>query len=255
MATNQDINAITASKAQPQAANDKKSSKNTNDLKQQQHQQQNEPAEDVSKPPKPPKSETIRSLLLLSLAIMDTYMLPGPTRSTILETVNARPVLTSFLAAQIAVALFPLLLFTTGILTAGVVAAGLVACLGMVVLVPVLLVTSVLGVVIWGWGWALFMAARWSWGVYVERKLGGPPTAVAVQSDSNGSAGGAGNGNTGNGNTGSDNAGNGGGEGPLVVKSETVGVNASGARPRTNGETGKKWQFKAGFGDKWMVLG
>lgn len=245
MATNQDSNTSTTTKNQPQPDNDKKISKNPNDLKQQQQQQQqNQQDESSEEPPKPPKTETIRSLLLLSLAIIDTYVLPGPTRNTILEIFNARPILTSFLAAQFAVALFPLLLFTTGILTAGVVAAGLFACLGMVVLVPVLLVTGALGVVIWGWGWVLFMAARWSWGVYVERTLGGPPTAVAVRRNGVDDGGSAGNG-----------AGNGGVEGPLVVKSETVGVNAGGTGAKTNGETGKKWQFKAGFGDKWMVLG
>lgn len=258
MATNQEASAGNTSittKPQSQPDNDKKSSKNTttdNDIKQQKQQQKQQQQQQQNEPSKPPKTETIRSLLLLSIAILDTYVLPGPTRTNILETVNARPVLSSFLAAQIAVALFPLLLFITGILTAGVVAAGLFACLGMVLLVPVLLVTAVLGVVIWAWGWGMFMAARWSWSIYVERTLGGPPTAVAVKSDD--ASTGNGNGTStdnGNGNGGGNNGtGNG-----VVVRSDSVGVNTIATAARTNGESGKKWQFKAGFGDKWMTLG
>ena len=131
-----------------------------NDLKQQQQ-----------KPT--PKTETIRSLALLTLALFDTYILPPQTRTTILQTVAAHPFLSSFLLAQLLCSTIPLLLFAIGIMTAGVVAAALFACLGLLVLVPVLLATGVLGGLAWGWGWFVFLVGRWAWGVYVQRTGGG----------------------------------------------------------------------------------
>lgn len=211
-------NTNTTNQPQSQPDDNNNNNNNANDLKQQRQQrQQTKPREQT------PKTETVRSMLLLALAIVDTYVLPSPTRTTIVETVHAHPILTTFLAAQFAVAFFPLLLFTLGVFTVGVVAAGLFACLGMVVLVPVLLVTGVLGVVVWGWGWGVFFVGRWAWGVYVEKRLGGE------DGESGGSVD---------------------GERPVVVKSEPVDGNEEG-----DGASGKKWQFKAGFGDKWMAFG
>lgn len=220
ISTGQDGDTTTTDRPRTQPDNN-----DVNDLKQKRQQQNQPQTGSHEQKPKTPKSETIRSILLLTLAIIDTYVLPGPTRTTIVETVNAHPILTTFLAAQLAVAFFPLLLFSIGVLTAGVVAAALFACLGMVVLVPVLLATGVLGLVVWGWGWCVFFVGRWAWGVYVERKLGG-----------------------------ADGGGGFNGGGPVVVKSEPVDEN-NGHEERRNGDSGKKWQFKAGFGDKWMVFG
>lgn len=134
-----------------------------NDLKQQQHQQQPKPT---------PKTETIRSLALLSLALFDTYILPPQSRTAILQTVVAHPFLSSFLLAQLLCSTIPLLLFAIGIMTAGIVAAAVFACLGLLVLVPVLLATGVLGGLAWGWGWFVFLVGRWAWGVYVQRNGG-----------------------------------------------------------------------------------
>lgn len=134
-----------------------------NDLKQQQHQQQPKPT---------PKTETIRSLALLSLALFDTYILPPQSRTAILQTVVAHPLLSSFLLAQLLCSTIPLLLFAIGIMTAGIVAAAVFACLGLLVLVPVLLATGVLGGLAWGWGWFVFLVGRWAWGVYVQRSGG-----------------------------------------------------------------------------------
>ena len=89
-----------------------------NDLKQQQHQQQPKPT---------PKTETIRSLALLSLALFDTYILPPQSRTAILQTVVAHPLLSSFLLAQLLCSTIPLLLFAIGIMTAGIVAAAVFA--------------------------------------------------------------------------------------------------------------------------------
>ena len=134
-----------------------------NDLKQQQHQQQPKPT---------PKTETIRSLALLTLALFDTYILPPQSRTTILQAVAAHPFLSSFLLAQLLCSTIPLLLFAIGIMTAGIVAAAVFACLGLLVLVPVLLATGVLGGLAWGWGWFVFLVGRWAWGVYVQRSGG-----------------------------------------------------------------------------------
>lgn len=134
-----------------------------NDLKQHlkdQQQQQHQPI---------PKTETIRSLALLTLTLVDTYVLPPQSRTAILQTVAAHPFLSSFLLAQLLCSTIPLLLFAIGIVTVGIVAAAVFACLGMLVLVPVLLATGVLGALAWGWGWFVFLVGRWAWGVYVQR--------------------------------------------------------------------------------------
>lgn len=206
---------------QPHSDNTHTHTNDNNDPKQQKQQTTTDPNQ---KPPTP-TTETFRSLLLLTLTLLDTYLFPTPrTRTTVHHFLHTHPFLSTFLAAQLLVSFFPLFLFATLTMTAGVVAAGLFACLGLVVLVPVLVATGVLGVVVWGWGWGVFVVGRWAWGAYVERMV------------RDGAGGSSSNGNR---------------NGPIMVKSEKVEDEKGG-----NGEgDGKKWQFKAGFGDKWIVFG
>lgn len=104
-----------------------------------------------------------------------TYINPPATAAltNLQNHFNAHPLLTTFLVAQFLTSILPLLLFTTGVLTAGLVSAGLFAFLGLLVLGPVLVITGVLGVVAWGWGWGVFLVGRWVWGSYAERYRGG----------------------------------------------------------------------------------
>lgn len=147
-----------------------------NDLKQHPKEQQQQP-----KPTS--KTETIRSLALLTLALFDTYILPPQSRTTILQAVAAHPFLSSFLLAQLLCSTIPLLLFAIGIMTAGIVAAAVFACLGLLVLVPVLLATGVLGGLAWGWGWFVFLVGRWAWGVYVQRTGGGKAEQTGLEGE------------------------------------------------------------------------
>jgi len=124
---------------------------------------QNEPQSD-----KQSKTEYLHTLF-------QTYINPPATAAlaTLHNHLNTHPLITTFFVAQFLTSILPLLLFTTGVLTAGLVAAGVFAFLGLLVLGPVLVITGVLGVVAWGWGWGVFLVGRWIWGSYVERYGGG----------------------------------------------------------------------------------
>ena len=126
---------------------------------QQNHQPKSQPQSD-----KKSKTEYLYSILQKHITPPATAALTSLQRHF-----NAHPLLTTFIVAQFLTSILPILLFTTGVLTAGLVAAGLFACLGLLVLGPVLVITGLLGVVAWGWGWGVVFVGRWVWGGSVGR--------------------------------------------------------------------------------------
>ncbi|OJJ80238.1 seipin co-factor family protein [Aspergillus glaucus CBS 516.65] len=121
--------------------------------------------------PQKPQSNTKSSKTEHLHTLITTYINPPATAAlkSLQKHFNAHPLLTTFLVAQFLTSILPILLFTTGVLTAGIVAAGLFALLGLLVLGPVLVITGILGVVAWGWGWGVVFVGRWVWGGYVGR--------------------------------------------------------------------------------------
>ncbi|EYE93106.1 seipin co-factor family protein [Aspergillus ruber CBS 135680] len=124
-----------------------------------------------SLPPKQQQPNTKLSKTEYLHRLFQTYINPPATAAlkSLQKHFNTHPLLTTFLTAQFLTSILPILLFTTGVLTAGLVAAGIFAFLGLLVLGPVLVITGILGVVVWGWGWGVVFVGRWVWGGYVGR--------------------------------------------------------------------------------------
>lgn len=99
---------------------------------------------------------------------LTTHLLPESRRTAILTTLRAHPLLSSFLLAQVLCSGVPILLFILGLVISASLAASVFACFAVVVLVPVLVFTGLLGV--WGWGvaWGCFVLGRWGFGVVLS---------------------------------------------------------------------------------------
>ncbi|PLB34087.1 seipin co-factor family protein [Aspergillus candidus] len=107
------------------------------------------------------------SLLTAAHTILTTHFLPPETQSTLLKTILTHPYWTTFLLAQFLCSVIPIALFLLGAVVAASVAVTAFTCLAGLVLIPVLIGTTVLGVGAWGCGWVVIMLGRWAWGAFV----------------------------------------------------------------------------------------
>jgi hypothetical protein len=95
--------------------------------------------------------------------------LPPPKQAAMYEEALKRPIASTFLVCQAICCGVPLLVFLVGVVIFAIIAVLLWAVLALLILGPILLVASMLGVSLWGWGWVLYGLLKW-----VDRRfLGG----------------------------------------------------------------------------------
>ena len=72
------------------------------------------------------------------------------------EAILKRPIASSFIICQLVCCGVPLLVFLAGVFLFAAVAVLLWAVLSLLLAGPILLVASMMGVSLWGWGWVLY---------------------------------------------------------------------------------------------------
>lgn len=95
--------------------------------------------------------------------------LPPPKQAAMYEQLLKRPIASTFLVCQAICCGVPLLVFLVGVALFAIVAVVLWAVLALLILGPVLLVASMMGISLWGWGWVLYGLLKW----VDQRFLGG----------------------------------------------------------------------------------
>ncbi|KAJ5390732.1 uncharacterized protein N7496_001800 [Penicillium cataractarum] len=95
--------------------------------------------------------------------------LPPPKQAMMYEEALKRPIASTFLVCQAICCGVPLLVFLVGVVIFAIIAVLLWAVLALLILGPILIVASMMGVSLWGWGWVLYGLLKW-----VDRRfLGG----------------------------------------------------------------------------------
>ncbi|KAH2769954.1 hypothetical protein KXV64_008517 [Aspergillus fumigatus] len=84
------------------------------------------------------------------------WVLPPPRQAKMYEAILNRPIASSFIICQLVCCGVPLLVFLAGVFLFAAVAVLLWAVLSLLLAAPILLVASVMGVSLWGWGWVLY---------------------------------------------------------------------------------------------------
>ncbi|KAJ6039586.1 hypothetical protein N7444_008491 [Penicillium canescens] len=100
---------------------------------------------------------------------MVSWLLPPPRQAAIYEAALKRPAATTFIICQMICCGVPLLIFLAGVFVFAAVSILLWAILSLLILGPVLLVTSMMGISLWGWGWVFYGLVKW----VDQRFLGG----------------------------------------------------------------------------------
>jgi len=100
--------------------------------------------------------------------LVDRYF-PPPKQVQMYEAALNRPIASTFLVCQAICCGVPLLVFLVGVFIFAAVSLLLWAVLSLLILGPVLLVASMMGVSLWGWGWILYGLMKW----VDQRFLGG----------------------------------------------------------------------------------
>lgn len=86
---------------------------------------------------------------------------PPPKQAAMYEAMLKRPIASTFLVCQAICCAVPLLVFLVGVFLFAVVSVILWAVLSLLILGPILLVASMMGVSLWGWGWILYGLVKW----------------------------------------------------------------------------------------------
>ncbi|KAJ5439979.1 uncharacterized protein N7458_010977 [Penicillium daleae] len=95
--------------------------------------------------------------------------LPPPKQAAMYEEALKRPIASTFLVCQMICCGVPLLVFLVGVFVFAIIAVLLWAVLALLILGPILLVASMMGISLWGWGWVLYGLLKW----VDQRFLGG----------------------------------------------------------------------------------
>ncbi|KAJ5542611.1 hypothetical protein N7535_005034 [Penicillium sp. DV-2018c] len=90
-----------------------------------------------------------------------SWLLPPPRQAAMYEAALKRPAATTFIVCQMICCGVPLLVFLAGVFVFAAVSILLWAVLSLLILGPVLLVTSMMGISMWGWGWMLYGLVKW----------------------------------------------------------------------------------------------
>ncbi|KAJ5155392.1 hypothetical protein N7492_008195 [Penicillium capsulatum] len=96
-----------------------------------------------------------------SIQWLVNWLLPPPKQAQVYEAALNRPIASTFLVCQLICCGVPLLVFLAGAFVFGAVAVLLWAVLSLLVLGPILLVASMMGVSLWGWGWIIYGLVKW----------------------------------------------------------------------------------------------
>ncbi|OQD75972.1 hypothetical protein PENDEC_c005G03466 [Penicillium decumbens] len=86
---------------------------------------------------------------------------PPPKQAAMYEAALNRPIASTFLVCQAVCCVVPLLVFLVGVFLFAVVSVILWVILSLLILGPILLVASMMGISLWGWGWILYGLVRW----------------------------------------------------------------------------------------------
>ncbi|KAL2815608.1 hypothetical protein BDW59DRAFT_166755 [Aspergillus cavernicola] len=89
------------------------------------------------------------------------WLIPPERQAKMYKAAMEHPIAATFLAAQLICCGIPLVLFIAGTLLFAAVAAIVWVLLSILILGPIMLVASLMGVSLWGWGWFLFGLVRW----------------------------------------------------------------------------------------------
>lgn len=92
--------------------------------------------------------------------LLDRYF-PAPKQAQMYEGAINRPISSTFIVCQLVCCGVPLLVFLAGVFVFAAVSILLWAVLSLLILCPVLLVASMMGISMWGWGWVLYGLVRW----------------------------------------------------------------------------------------------
>jgi hypothetical protein len=84
------------------------------------------------------------------------WILPPPRQAKMYEAILKRPIASSFIICQLVCCGVPLLVFLAGVFLFAAVAVLLWAVLSLLLAGPILLVASMMGVSLGGWGWVLY---------------------------------------------------------------------------------------------------
>jgi hypothetical protein len=89
------------------------------------------------------------------------WLIPPARQAEMYKTAMEHPIAATFLACQLLCVGIPFILFVAGTLLFAAVALIVWVVLSMLILGPIFLVASLLGVGLWGWGWFLFGLVWW----------------------------------------------------------------------------------------------
>ncbi|KAL4869473.1 hypothetical protein BDV12DRAFT_167801 [Aspergillus spectabilis] len=89
------------------------------------------------------------------------WLIPPARQEEMYKTAMEHPIAATFLACQLLCVGIPLILFVAGTLLFAAVALIVWIVLSILILGPIFLVASLLGVGLWGWGWFLFGLIWW----------------------------------------------------------------------------------------------
>ncbi|KAL4929932.1 seipin co-factor family protein [Aspergillus undulatus] len=89
------------------------------------------------------------------------WLLPPERQAAIYKASVEHPIASTFVIAQLICVGIPFVLFVAGTLLFAAVAMLVWALLSILILGPIVLVASLMGVSLWGWGWFVFGLVRW----------------------------------------------------------------------------------------------
>ncbi|KAL3474638.1 hypothetical protein BJX99DRAFT_231362 [Aspergillus californicus] len=89
------------------------------------------------------------------------WLIPPERQAQMYKAAMEHPIAATFLTAQLICCGIPLVLFIAGTLLFAAVAGLVWVLLSILILGPIMLVASLMGVSLWGWGWLLFGLVRW----------------------------------------------------------------------------------------------
>ncbi|KAL2857196.1 hypothetical protein BJY01DRAFT_159620 [Aspergillus pseudoustus] len=90
-----------------------------------------------------------------------TWLIPPERQAAMYRAAMEHPIASTFIAAQLLCVGVPLVLFIAGTLIFAAVAMIVWVVLSLLILGPIMLVASLMGVSLWGWGWFVFGLVRW----------------------------------------------------------------------------------------------
>ncbi|KAL4810945.1 hypothetical protein BDV18DRAFT_128302 [Aspergillus unguis] len=89
------------------------------------------------------------------------WLIPPERQVKMYKAAMEHPIAATFVTAQLICVGIPLILFIAGTLLFAAVAGLVWVLLSILILGPIVLVASLMGVSLWGWGWFVFGLVRW----------------------------------------------------------------------------------------------